>query len=215
MDKLEELKEKLKELSPEELEAFKTFITADETKAESEETTETEAPNTAVETKEEEKVEERITEEKAEENTEAETTPSEETPEAEEKPAEAAETTATEEVPTEEEKGENEGTEEAVTEPEPETQEDDDIPIMQKGEAAVDEESEAVPNSLVAETGEELPFDYEQIIEAQNAKIAALKAENASLKTKVEGAFGYSAKPANSAKVNRLYDDAVDVHFRK
>lgn len=214
MDKLAELKEKLKELSPEELEAFKTFITANETKAESEETAETEAPDTAVVTKEEEKVEEQITEEKAEENTEAETAPSEETPEAEEKPAEAAETTATEEVPTEEEKGENEGTEEAVTEPEPETQEDDDIPVMTKG-APAGEVDTVDEGSITAETGETLPIDYEQIIEGLNAKVAALEAENASLKNKVNGAFGYSAKPTTPAKVNRLYDDCADVHFHR
>lgn len=204
MDKLAELKEKLKELSPEELEEFKTFVVTDEPK--------TEETEPVTETKEEDK-EEQITDEKAEDNAKEETAPSEETQEAEEKPAEAAETTATEEVPTEEGKGENEGTEEAVAEPQPET-EDDDIPIMTKG-APAGEEDAVDEGSITAETGETLPIDYEQIVEGLNAKIAALEAENASLKNKVNGAFGYSAKPATPAKVNRLYDECEDVHFHR
>lgn len=213
MGKLAELKEKIKTLSPEELEEFKNFLTADESKAEEAETKETEAPDAAVETKEEEKVEE-TSEEKAVETAEAETAPTEEAPETEEKPAEAAETTATEEVSTEEEKGENEGTEEAVEEPKPETPEEDDIPVMTKGVPAGEEDT-VDGGSVTAETGETLPIDYEQIVEGLNAKIAALEAENASLKNKVNGAFGYSAKPATPAKVNRLYDECEDVHFHR
>lgn len=213
MNKLAELKEKLKELSPEELEELKTFITTDETGVENAEAEKTEAIDTTIETKEDEKVEDPNTEKKAEENTDAKTEPLEEVLKTEEKPAEVAETTATDEVPTEDKNDENKGTEEAVSEPKPETEEDD-IPIMTKGkpsgeEGAVDE------GSVTAETGETLPIDYEQIIEGQNAKIAALEAENASLKNKVNGAFGYSAKPTTPAKVNRLYDECEDVHFHR
>jgi len=83
-----------------------------------------------------------------------------------------------------------------------------DVPAMSKQENS---------NASIAddETGEELPVDFEQIIEAQQAKITALQAENAKLKTRVEGAFGYSAKPAGSVKVNKLYDDALDLSFHK
>ena len=49
-----------------------------------------------------------------------------------------------------------------------------------------------------------------------NEIIAALEAENASLRNKYEGAFGFSAKPTIPAKANSLYDDAIDdVHFHK
>lgn len=225
MDKLEELKKQLKALSQEEAEAIKEFLNSEV----AEQTEATEEATVEVDTE--------PASEASEANTEAEPAVEESAAiETEEAPAEEAMAETVEEVAeaaqTEEELGEAqteaaeeqpiteeaEPSTEAVAEEEQTPSEEpqqDDIPSMQKGEAAVDEEAEAIPNSLVAETGEELPVDYEQIIEAQNAKIAALQAENASLKTKVEGAFGYSAKPANSVKVNRLYDDAVDVHFRK
>lgn len=210
MNKLAELKEKLKELSPEELEQFKAFLTTDEESAE-----ETKEP--ATETKEEEKTEgSTSSEEKAEDNVKEEINAStEEVTETEEKPAEAGETTPAEEVPTTEENGEIEGIKE-TTEPEQTTEEDDDIPQMTKGEPVGVGETDTVDNSSVtAETGETLPIDYEQIVEGLNAKIAALEAENASLKNKVNGAFGYSAKPSAPAKVNRLYDECEDVHFHR
>lgn len=209
MNKLAELKEKIKELSPEELEEFKGFLTANEESAE-----ETQEP--ATEPKEEEKTEEEtnINEEKAEEKVEEEAEPKIEVTETEEKPAEAEETTEAEEVPATEENGEIEGKEEAETEPVEETEEEDDIPEMVK--MPTTESEETVDNgSITAETGETLPIDYEQIVEGLNAKIAALEAENASLKNKVNGAFGYSAKPATPARVNRLYDECEDVHIHK
>lgn len=210
MNKLAELKEKLKELSPEELEQFKAFLTTDEESAE-------ETKEHTTETKEEEKTEESTTsEEKAEDNVKEETNaPIEEVTKTEEKPAKAGEITPAEEVPTTEENGETEGIKE-TTEPEQTAEEDDDIPQMTKGEPVGVGEADTVDNSSVtAETGETLPIDYEQIVEGLNAKIAALEAENASLKNKVNGAFGYSAKPSAPAKVNRLYDECEDVHFHR
>jgi len=212
MDKLEQLKEQLKALSPEEIGQLKAFLNADsgeETKTEdgtvsnivkdetpkSEETkpVETNKDAPVVESKEEIPVNPTPTEDKA---------------------GEVA-------TPTEEEKSEPVVEETPIEEPKVEEQvsptptKDEGIPKMQKGiQESEDEEVESAPK-ITAETGEELPIDYEQIIEAQNAKIAALQAENSSLKNKVEGAFGYSSKPAISTKVNRLYDDATDVHFHK
>lgn len=211
MDKLEQLKEQLKALSPEEVEQLKAFLNADsgeETKIEDEQVSNEVKDETS-----------------AEESKPVETT--EDAPAVESKEEIPADATQTEEkseeieTPTEEEKSEPVVEETPTDEPKVEEQvpqtptEDDDIPKMQKGiQASEDGESEDAPK-ITAETGEELPIDYEQIIEAQNAKIAALQAENSSLKNKVEGAFGYSSKPAIPTKVNRLYDDATDVHFHK
>lgn len=64
---------------------------------------------------------------------------------------------------------------------------------------------------LADEQGEEMPVDYQQIIDGLNAKNMALEAENKQLKAKVEGAFGLTGKPSGFAKVNPLYDDAGDV----
>jgi len=207
MDKLAELKEKLKELSPTELEELKSYLKTDEGTEETEATkAETEASKA-----EEEKPEgsEKVADETAEATPEAEA--SQET--AEEKPAEAAEETKAEEVPTETKTSENEANVSAVQAP-VETSQKDDIPIMQKG-VVTSEDDTVDEGAVTAETGEKLPIDYEQIVEGLNAKIAALEAENASLKNKVEGAFGYSAKPTTPAKVNRLYDECEDVHFHK
>lgn len=209
METLAELKEKLKELSPEELEQVKVFLSTDEEVAE-------ETRKTATETKEEEKTEESTSsEEKAEDNVKEEiNAPTEEATETEEKPAEARESIPAEEVPTTEENGGNDGLNQPTDEPKQTANEDDDIPEMIKGEPVG--ETDTVDNdSITAETGETLPIDYEQIVEGLNAKIAALEAENASLKNKVNGAFGYSAKPSAPAKVNRLYDECEDVHFHR
>lgn len=206
MDKLAELKEKLKELSPTELEELKSYLKTDEGAEEAED------PKVEAETpKAEEKPEgsESAADETADATPEAEA--SQET--TEEKPAEAAEETKAEEVPTEAETSENEANVSAVQAP-VETSQEDDIPIMQKG-VVTSEDDTVDEGAITAETGEKLPVDYEQIVEGLNAKIAALEAENASLKNKVEGAFGYSAKPTTPAKVNRLYDECEDVHFHK
>lgn len=214
MNELAELKEKVKKLSPEELEELKVFLTNDGVEAEDTKKEETPNVEPATEPAEEEKTEEATSEEKAEDKVEG-TESTIEAPETEEKPAEAEETTPAEEEPTTEETSENEGKEEA-TEPEQTAEEDDNIPPMIKGEPVGVGEADTVDDgSITAETGETLPIDYEQIVEGLNAKIAALEAENASLKNKVNGAFGYSAKPSAPAKVNRLYDECADVHFHK
>lgn len=64
---------------------------------------------------------------------------------------------------------------------------------------------------LEDEQGEEMPVDYQQIIDGLNAKNMALEAENRQLKAKVEGAFGLTGKPSGFAKANPLYDDATDI----
>lgn len=212
MDKLEELKEKLKGLTPEEVDALKTFLNeqpTEETKAE--EVSETndvkeETEPTAEDPKVDETQENVSAEPTADNN--AESIPVEETTEDAKEPTENADAepvateTPTEPTPTEEQ--------------EPAPINDDDIPKMVKDGERFDEESvESAPTPTTAETGEQLPVDYEQIIEGLNAKNAALEAENASLKSKVEGAFGYSAKPSMQTKVNRLYDDCEDVHIHR
>ena len=236
---LEELKAKLKNLSPEEIAELKAFLNSGSSEeAPAEETEPAMEKPEAVETADEKPAE--TTEEGgdvAEETETAEAT-SEELPAEEEAPAEPTEekTEGEEAIPAEEK---SEGTEE-VTEGEGPTPEEtseeskeeapaeeapadpaadeDDIPMMKKGMEAPMADDDVVPTSdnITAETGEEIPVDYEQIVEGLNAKIAALQAENASLKNKYEGAFGFSAKPSVPGKVNPLYDDAIDdVHFRK
>ncbi|MBR2385679.1 hypothetical protein IKA92_07440 [bacterium] len=228
---LEELKAKLKNLSPEEIAELKAFLntgneeaapaeeaepviekteTVDETAESSENTEEAPAAET---TSEELPVEEEAPAEPTEEKSEG-----EEAIPAEEK-SEATEEVTEGEGPTQEETSE-EAKEEAPAEEtaaEPEAEEDD-IPMMKKGVEApiADDDTVPVSENITAETGEELPVDYEQIVEGLNAKIAALQAENASLKNKYEGAFGFSAKPSVPGKVNPLYDDAIDdIHFHK
>ncbi len=89
--------------------------------------------------------------------------------------------------------------------------EEEEIPPMQKG---VQEEREEVV--VPAEEGiQDNQEEYKQIIDAQNAKISALEAENATLKNKVEGAFGYSSKVSIPVKTNKLYDDCSDVHIHR
>lgn len=228
---LEELKAKLKNLSPEEMAELKAFLNsgsseeapAEETepvieKSEAVETTETteegsdvaEEPKTDEATSEELPAEEEAPAEPTEEKSEG-----EEAIPAEEK-SEGAEEAPEGEGPTPEETSE-EPKEETPAEEAPATEEDD-IPMMKKGIEAPTADDDVVPASdnITADDGSEIPVDYEQIIEAQNAKIAALQAENASLKNKYEGAFGFSAKPSVPGKVNPLYDDAIDdVHFHK
>ena len=121
----------------------------------------------------------------------------------------------------------------SVTKKPPDTQATDEvskvdasIPSMEKGAMQIGEDSGETDVSeqsaqeqsapLQDEEGEELPVDYQQIIEALIAKNMALEAENTKLKAKTEGAFGLSSKPGEFAKVNPLYDnDISDIHFKK
>ena len=222
MDKLKELKELMKALSPEEVEELKAYLeeSAEETPTEEEAMPVAEEP--AQETPSEEvadaPVEENApaveesgeeTEEPSEESAPEESTPAEETSEETETgEEETAEEPVEEETPTEEEKVEEQ--EEVATIPE-----EDDIPAMQRGIAeSMEEPAEPAPN-ITAEDGGEIPVDYQQIIDGLNAKLAATEAENKMLKAKYEGAFGYSAKASVPTKVNRLFDDCSDIHIHK
>ena len=211
MDKLEQLKEQLKALSPEEVEKLKAFLNADngeETKTEDEPVSNDVKDETPKEESEPIETEENAQAVENKEEIPVKPTPTEDTLESVETPTEEEKSEpVVEETPSEESKVEEQVAQTPT--------EDDDIPKMQKGIDASDDGDVETAPKVTAETGEELPIDYEQIIEAQNAKIAALQAENSSLKNKVEGAFGYSSKPAIPTKVNKLYDDATDVHFHK
>lgn len=200
MDKLKQLKELLKDLSPEEMEQIRVFLSSDEVEDNSNAEVKNVSNDTEVNDSVEENIKEPQTEESSEESISTEETQEETEPETEESAEEVKDEVSTEEVVEQEEQSEN--------------IEDDDIPKMQKGIQTVNEESEV--SNVTTDEGEELPVDYEKIIEGLNAKNAALEAENKALKAKVEGAFGYSAKPSTPAKVNRLYDDAADdIHFHK
>lgn len=137
----------------------------------------------------------------------------EDVPAEEEKSEEPAdnpdETVSQDEEPVMEKVSEDEGpTSEQTKEPESETSpepsvDDDDALIMRRS-------TDASAENITVDDGSEIPIDSQQIIDGLNAKIAALEAENASLKSRTDGAFGYSAKPTAPGKVNPLYDDAID-----
>lgn len=82
---------------------------------------------------------------------------------------------------------------------------------------ATEQVSETAETELEEDdNGDELPVDYQSIVEAQNAKILALEAENAKLRQKTDGAFGFAGKSPMLAKVNPLYDnDVSDIHFKR
>lgn len=204
MDK-SKLKEFIKDLSQEEVEELKVLLNDNE-----EEPIENGTPD--VDEASDFKEKDSLTE--AEDGIkEEESTPTEET--SNEKDSEIGEEETAEE-PVEEEKPAEEEPVEEQEEVENFSEDDDDIPMMQKGIVEkVEDEEPTEPQNITAEDGEELPIDYEQIIDGLNAKLAAVEAENKLLKNKYEGAFGYSAKPTTPAKVNRLYDECEDVHFHR
>lgn len=216
MDKLEQLKALLKELSPEEVEEVKGILdstpvdeTSNEDTSKDEEVKE-ELPKNEETTKESEDTQAVGSNESEEETTLTEEVPTEETT----KEDEVAEEEETEAAPTDEEVS----TEEQPVEEETPTEsvEEEYIPKMEKGSTpSQDDDVVENRNTLTAETGEEIPVDYEQIIEGLNAKNAALESELAYFKSKTEGAFGYSAKASMPVKTNRLYDDCSDIHFHK
>ena len=220
MDKLKELKELMKDLSPGEVEELKAFLSnsAEDTPTEEEampvaeepaqETPSEEVADAPVEDAPAEETSEEETEEPSEESAPEESTPAEEPSEETETGEEETAEEPVEETPAEEEKVEEQ--EEVATLPE-----EDDIPAMQRGIAeSMEEPTEPAPN-ITAEDGEEIPVDYQQIIDGLNAKLAATEAENKMLKAKYEGAFGYSAKASVPTKVNRLFDDCSDIHIHK
>lgn len=231
MDKLQELKELMKGLSPEEVEEIKAFLNGTavedtESKEEAEpvmEKTEADAEPSTEEVATTEETEESVpaesTDEEPVDETTAESLPAEETTSTEETPVEDSEAIETEETSDEEVAEETPVEDSEVKEAADETApaDEEEMPMMKKGVAAPEEDVESVPTqNITADDGSELPVDYEEIIEGLNAKIAAVEAENKMLKSKYEGAFGFSAKPSAPAKVNRLYDDgADDIHFHK
>ncbi len=149
----------------------------------------------------------------------------------EEPPAEAPIEEAAPEVAPVEDKKDEETTEqvEEAAEAEPPEQEETDeqsASFVREEEPAQtqtsDETQEAQETTEIQEAHQaqesapEMPVDYQSIIDAQNAKIMALEAENKELKAKTEGAFGLVAKPGMTIKTNSLYDDDVsDIHFKK
>mgnify|MGYP000933571979 CR=1 FL=1 len=208
MEKTNNLKERLNGLFKE-MEEIKALLEAEDAEEASEEVSEV-LENEPIEDENEVLNETEEVDEETGEEAEIETTEEEPEPVADEQQEEEQEPVSEEEVETPEDNAEEEPAmdEEKVVE-EPAVQTMSDIPTMHK------QGEETATNVTDDETGEELPVDFEQIIEAQQAKITALQAENSKLKTKVEGAFGYSAKPAGSVKVNKLYDDALDLSFHK
>lgn len=211
MEKLEQLKAMLKELSPEEVEELKAFLNSDT------EDTPTEDTSTTDEIKDDNAESEPSAEE---ENAPAEVsnkTPADEasTPGDEPTPdvKEGEDTSTPEEQPSEE----NASTDENVP---TDDSDEEDIPMQKAGNQSDDD---VVDNSITAEDGETLPVDYDQVIDGLQAKITALEAEkksleaeNTALKSKVDGVFGYSAKASAPTRVNGLYDDAIDeIHFHK
>lgn len=226
MEKLEQLKAMLKELSPEEVEELKAFLNSDT------EDTPTEDTSTTDEVKDDNAESEPSAEE---ENAPAEVsnkTPADEasTPGDEPTPdVKEGEDTSDNSVSTEsEEKTEEPTPEEQPSEENASTDEnvptddsdEEDIPMQKAGNQSDDD---VVDNSITAEDGETLPVDYDQVIDGLQAKITALEAEkksleaeNTALKSKVDGVFGYSAKASAPTRVNGLYDDAIDeIHFHK
>lgn len=81
-------------------------------------------------------------------------------------------------------------------------------------EAPAEEEIPKMRKDVISEE-EDIPMDYEQIIDGLNAKILALQAENERLRAKTEGAFGYSSKIGEGVRRNMLYDDCKDLRMHK
>ncbi len=205
MDKVDQLKELLKELTPEEVEQFKAFLDSEDKKP-SEEAVQNDESNTEPTIEDGNKTEEF---DDVSEKSESE----KEVAQADEIPSESVDSLEEKETLQKETEDDKFSEEEQSADEQSSISEEDDIPKMQKGVECSDGETES--QQITDETGENIPVDYEQVVEGLNARIAALEAENASLKNKVDGAFGYSAKPTMPVKTNRLYDECSDVHFHK
>jgi len=112
----------------------------------------------------------------------------------------------------------------AVAEPPAQSADETEADVTTTEDAEADEagapaepaaEPESPPPAPVQDTDDDMPVDYQQIVDGLNAKILALEAENASLKAKTEGAFGLTPRPGEPVKVRSLYDDTSDIHFKK
>lgn len=204
------------ELTAEEKEMVKGILTAEESAgpAETEEVDEKIENKVETPTEETEEVEVKETTEPANEESED--------PDEDEEVEEVATEEEVDEETTDTEDESDEADESEVVE-----EDDDYIPEMIKGAAPFDEElgaytPEPTEQPIVDTDGNEMPIDYESIIDGLNAKLLAAEAENKRLKSEntrlanmSEGAFGFSAKPQGQVKVNRLYDDCADIKFRK
>lgn len=190
MERLEQIIDLLKGLSDEDIEKLKVSLKAD-------------AENVSDK-------EELVNENNVEEDNSEEIVESEENAETDEEKQEKVED---EKVVDESEETESEELENLNTEQldPPQEEKSEEIPTMQKSGQVEDNDIVVPPQ---AEIEEDL-IEKEKIIEAQKAKIEALETENATLKSKVEGAFGYSSKASMPAKTNRLYDDCSDVHIHR
>ena len=80
--------------------------------------------------------------------------------------------------------------------------------INQTNEQNSEEDFKAEDNKLKDD-------EYREIISSLNAKIDAQQEELRALKEKIEGAFGYSMKPSEGVKVNKLYDDCDGLVFHR
>lgn len=204
---IEQLKELLKGLSAEDLKSLKDYLNSEDTSSDNE----NEVPNEANESNS-------TNEETVNDNVDSDNDATD-TPDEPKEEQTSNETDEVEDKPNVSENSEETTTDETIDNGNPEsepaeTESVEDIPAMQKV-APAEVEDENTANEIVSDDGNKIPVDYEQIVEGLNAKIAALEAENATLKNKVEGAFGYSAKPSVPARVNRLYDDCEDIHIHK
>ncbi len=216
---LEKIKAKLKDLSKEEMEELKTFLLSESSIGGELEESSTNSENKNLDTQSNENTPK---EETAEENVPA-VTPkdSKEESGAESIPVEeetsderSIETESGQGLPLEDEDNAKDESFNTDEEQEQETQSEDDVDDLKIEKITPPTEDEdKLPSSeqITADDGEELPVDYGQIIDGLNAKVTALEAENASLKAKIDGAFGYSSKPSIPVKNNRLYDDCSDI----
>lgn len=223
MEKLEQLKAMLKELSPEEVEELKAFLNYDTEDTPTEDTSKTDeakdddSENTTP-AEEENAPAEPSTETPADETS---TPVDEPSPEAKEDEG-AIDNSVPAQENAEDSNSEEQASEDTPTdESVPTDDSDEDVPMQKIGGDLADDD--VVDSSITAEDGEKLPVDYNQVIDGLQAKITALEAEknaleaeNTALKSKVEGAFGYSSKVSAPTKVNRLYDDAIDeIHMHR
>lgn len=198
MEKLEELKKQLKILNQEELEQIKEFLNAENGDAgEQEEIVKTDEKSS-------EEINNDSTDEIDDSSLQDNSTEINETEE--ESLQEESESN------NDEQKTQTDSNEGKIDPVSTSSMKDADIPIMQK---IMPSQDEGIESDQAQVTDDCSPNELEQIVEAQKAKISALETELASLKSKFDGAFGYSSKPPISGKVNSLYDECSDIHFHK
>lgn len=188
---MEQLKEALKSLKPEELEQIKQFLNEEVGESTQEENTETEAKDT-------EESNEPVSDENASADDGTEETVTESTQE-EKEPSKDSDGITDEEV-------------------DDSANYVDDTPAMQKGfgdEKPNTESSEEDSKSDNVEQSNDSLNELKEVNAALQARIKTLEGELSTLRSKVEGAFGYSSKSSAPGKVNPLYDDCSDIVMHK